>query len=180
MAGNVGNPDSDSELKTPCASRLFSPFCKGFTRVHLCGREIVVFRSCAASQAFRLLQVAGLSLDDFAMRKPPRWNDWRSTLWAPSSCPGGRTAIAPLDLYSSTPLETLRKSIAAEYLRVQFLGANCRASHPPHHSPHRRHSRSVHRSNCLRIRSSLQRASEQYIGISVPLAYIVLTPARSA
>jgi hypothetical protein len=32
----------------------------------------------------------------------------------------------------------------------------------------------------LRIRSSLQRTSEQYIGISIPLAAITLTPAPLA
>ena len=38
--------------------------------------------------------------------------------------PEGRTTIAPCNLYLSTPLETLRKSIAAEYLRVQFPGGS--------------------------------------------------------
>ena len=44
---DVGKPDTDGELQTPCASGLFQPLLLGFTRVHSCEREIVVFRSQA-------------------------------------------------------------------------------------------------------------------------------------
>jgi hypothetical protein len=60
---------------------------------------------------------------------------------------------------------------------VKLPGGNCRALHRRDYFADRSRPQSILASSCLKIRSSLQRTSQQYIGVSTPLAGIILNPA---